>query len=222
MRRVGLCLAATLVLGVSLEGSALTSPTQMTDDTFINFDGLPGGACNLCGPSITNQYAPQGVTFQNPSFPGDDTLDTNLSPYIPDTSGNLLFVYQGGSVGSDPAMPFEILFSEPVEMAGFYFGSSTNAYLELDAYGLENQLIESLTFVGSPAPIGLAGYAGVDESVPVARLDVSYHLISDPSRTLNLSIDGLGFQTSSTPEPSTFALMGAGILALVLRRRRSR
>lgn len=219
-RRLILWLGA-LSLGICLHGGAITPGNFSSNATVVNFDDLTGGNCNLCGPSVTNQYAGLGVTFNNPSFPGQDTADTNLVPFFfPDASApNALFVDQGGMMGETPALPFQILFSAPATMAGFDYASSTGAYLELDAYGANHQLLESLDFTGSPAPIGMQGFAGLQESSPIVELDVSYHPFSDTSRTLNFSIDNLEFQCNQTPEPSTFALIAAGLAAVALRGR---
>lgn len=220
-RRLILCLGA-LSLGVFLHGGPITPANFGSNATVINFDDLTGGNCKLCGPSVTNQYAGLGVTFNNPSFPGQDTADTNLVPYFPDASApNALFVEQGGMLGDTPAEAFQILFSVPVTMAGFYYGSSSGAYLELDAYGANHQLLESVNFTGNSAPIGLEGFAGLQESSPIVELDVSYHPFSDTSRTLNFSIDNLEFQGNQTPEPTTFGLIAAGLAAMTLWRRRA-
>jgi hypothetical protein len=198
------CFATALTLGLSLHGAA------------INFDDLTGGNCNLCGPSVTNQYAALGVTFNNPTYPGEDTADTNLTQLVPQASPpNMLYVFQGGLLSDPPALPFQILFSVPVTMVGFDFGSSLDSFLKVDAYDVNSQLIESLMFVGGSAPIGLAGFAGIQESTQIARLDVSYHPDNAPNRTFNFSIDNLAFQ--EVPEPSTFLLMAVGVLGLVLR-----
>ena len=52
------------------------------------------------------------------------------------------------------------------------------------------------------------------------ELDVSYHPLSDPSRTLNSSIDNVEFQTSSVPEPSSVALIIVGVSGKAIVRRR--
>lgn len=204
-----------LALGLTLYGGTITSSNFSSSATVINFDDLTGGNGNLAGPSVTDQYSLLGVTFNDPSYPGDDTADTNLTPYMTDASApNALFVYQAGMMGQAPAAPFQISFSVPVDMVGFIYASSINAYLEVDVYGANNQLLESLDFTGDSAPIGLEGFAGIQESTPIAQFDISYHLDSDPCRTLNFSIDNLEFQ--ETPEPSTFALIIGGLLGLLL------
>lgn len=198
-------------------------PSSFTGNaTLINFDNLTGGDCNLCGPSVVNQYAGLGVTFNDPSHPGDDTADTNLTSAFPLASApNALYVYQGGLLGQEPAQPFEISFSVPVTMVGFDYGSSVDSFLEVSAYGTRGQLLETLIFNGISAPIGLEGFAGIQESSPIAELAVSYHPYSDPCRTFNFSIDNLEFE-SPVPEPASVTLAFVGLcgIAWVGRRRR--
>ncbi len=226
LSRFSLGLLSALTLGTSLHGGPISSSSFSSNAAVIDFSNLTGGSCNLCGPSVSSQYSSMGVTFNNPSYPGEDTADNNLDslmliPDPPDFLPNTLFVYQGGLLGDGPAAPFQIVFSVPVTKVGFEFGSSNDSYLELDAYGGNGHLVETLDFTGSPAPIGLVGYAGVGESTPIAWVDVSYHPYSDPSRTYNFSIENLEFEGIATPEPETFALIGAGLLGLgALRRRR--
>jgi hypothetical protein len=181
--------------------------------TTITFDDLAGGNCNLCGPSLTNQYRGLGVIFNNPTFPGQDTVDTNLTYSIPGASGsNALFVYQGG--GQQGVAPFQILFSTPVETVGFDWLSSFDSFLELDAYNQEGALLETVTYVGSSTPQGLGGFAGLQEAANISRLDVSYHPDFDPTRSYNFSIDNLSF--TEVPEPSGVVMGGLGLFGGVL------
>lgn len=193
--------------------------SSFTDPTIINFDNLVGGDCNLCGPAVTDQYAALGVTFNNPSYPDEDTADTNLVPLFPLASPpNALFVEQGGLIGEPAAEPFQILFSVPVTMVGFDYGSSVNSFLQVSAYGTSGQLLETLTFQGSTAPIGLEGFAGLEEASLIAELDVSYIPSFDPSRTFNFSIDNLEFTGPTVPEPASLALLLAGLCGIALAR----
>ena len=218
--RLSLGFAGVLIATLSIEGSPITSSDFSSNATTINFDNITGGNCNACGPSMDGQYSSVGVMFNNPSYPGRDTADTNLTLTVPGASSpNLLFVLQGGQLIDPPAQPFQILFSVPVTTVGFDFGSSTNSYIELNAYGTGHQLLETQLFNGAPAAIGLAGFAGLQESTPIVELDVSYHPYSDTTRTLNFSIDNLEFQGSSVPEPSTIALIITGVLGMAIRRR---
>jgi hypothetical protein len=199
---------------LSLCGGTIDVFSLSNHTVIITFDDLAGGTCTLCGTPVTNQYAPLGVKFNNPSFPGQDTADTNLTYGIPNASfANALYVAQGGHMDDPPVMPFQILFSVAVSKVGFNYASSADSFLRLDAYDSNDTLLESLTYVGGPSPIGFGGFAGLQEATAISRLDVSYHPDSDPRRSFNFSIDNLEFESASVPEPSTFSLIAIGMLA---------
>jgi hypothetical protein len=183
----------------------------------ITFDDLQGGNCHLCGPSITNQYTGLGVSFNNPTFPGQETEDTDLASSIPNGSPpNALFIYQGGG-GPTSVLPFQIVFSNPVNTVGFEWLSSFAASLQLDAYDTEGVFLETVKIVGTASLQGLGGFSGVQESVDIGRLDVSYHPDFDPTKSYNLSIDNLTF-AEVVPEPSTVVMIGLGFAGAILLR----
>jgi hypothetical protein len=181
--------------------------------TTINFDNLVGGNCHLCGTSVTTQYAALGVTFNNPTFPGLETADTDLDSFIPSSSSpNALFVYQGG--GQTGVQPFQILFSTPVNVVGFDWLSSFNSSLQLDAYDTHGMFLETVSIVGTASPQGLGGFSGLEESVNIGRLDVSYHPVFNPGASYNFSMDNLTF--AAAPEPSGLVLASLGLLGTIL------
>src|SRR5579859_4772918 len=111
-------LLSTLAVCTYLHAGAIGLSSLTSTATIINFDDLSGGNCNLCGPSVTSQYSALGAVFNNPSFPTQETVDTNLTSGIPNSSSqSALFVEQGG--GQFGVIPFQILFGVPVTMVGF-------------------------------------------------------------------------------------------------------
>jgi hypothetical protein len=93
----------------------------------------------------------------------------------------MLFVNQGsGNVHG--VSPFEIQFSVPVNMVGFDFGTSLNAYLEVDTYSSTDTLLESLTLVGTPVSGGPGSFAGLQESTDIADLSRGLVLIGLPGK----------------------------------------
>ncbi len=139
--------------------------------------------CHLCGPSITTQYAGLGVIFNNPDFPNQETEDTDLTCSIPNSSApNALFIYQGGG-GPIAVRPFQILFFNPVNTMGFDWLSSFAASLQLDAYDRQGVFLEKRAIVGVNIAQEPGRFSGVQESVDIGRLDVSYHPDFDPTKS---------------------------------------
>ena len=219
------CLITAMIalgLSASLDASAIGSGA-FSGATVINFDSLAGGACVGCGDSITNQYAGLGVVFNDPSYPGQVTANASIASVVfNDSLPNIAFVYQGG--GSLGTSPLQILFSIPVTMVGFDFGSSLDSFLKLDAYDASHTLLESLDYEGSPtAGGGLGGFAGIQEASNIAELDVSYHPNFAPSEFFNFGIDNLEFPGAvAAPEPATLIPAGLGLLGIILVRRKNR
>ncbi len=187
--------------------------------TLIDFEDLPAGNCNGCGTQVTNQYSLFGVLFDDPTFPGGATVQNNLTFGVPDASGsNILFVRQGGLIGDPAATPLKLTFTSGVDRVGFNYASSADSFLLLQAFN-GNQLVESLTFTGSPTPIGWGGFAGIGTQIAFTSLEISYHPLADPSRTLNFSMDNLRFE--SVPEPSSLMLGALGLAGIAWKRRAS-
>lgn len=175
-----------------------------SQSTIIGFEDLGGGNCNGCGTIVTNQYSLFGVIFENPSFPDEATVQTNLTFSVPNASGvNILYVRQGGLVGDAPADPFQIFFSSPVHRAGFNFLTSADALIRLQVFN-GNLLVESVEFAGDPAALGWGGFAGLQSLTAFTRLEVSSYPLLETSRTLNFAFDNLQFE--AIPEPSSMML----------------
>jgi hypothetical protein len=182
----------------------------------INFDDLPGDSCSGCGTPITNQYSLFGVTFDDPSFPGGATLQTNFIGVLPNASGpNVLVVRQGGLITDPAAIPLRLNFSSAMNRVGFNFFTSSASYLLLEAFN-GSQLLDSVIFSGSANAFGVGGFAGLQTQPGMTRLEISAHPVSDPTRTLNFAVDNLLFE--SAPEPSSLLLGLAGLVGIAWKR----
>jgi hypothetical protein len=82
-------------------------------------------------------------------------------------------------------------------------------------------LLESLTLAGNPAPIGLAGFVGLEEIQTVTSVTLAYHPNYAPNTSFNFSIDNLTFE-SQVPEPGSCGLIlsGLGFMRVIRLRRK--
>jgi len=186
--------------------------------TVINFDNLVGGNSISTGEVVTNQYAAEGVIFNDPNYPARANASISSLLVTGHSQPNILFVQQhdGGS-----GQPLQILFTTAEAEVGFFFETSLNSDIELTAYDASNNVLEHDTSVGTNLyDSTLQGFTGIFNSQGIMRLDVASYLNGQPTTPLNFGIDDLTFQL--TPEPSALALAGLGGAALMVLRRRKR
>jgi len=123
-----------------------------------------------------------------------------------------------GTVPNDQNITFT--FTTPVDYVGFYWGSPDNsnwAYL-YDGSNLIGAYVGGASAEGDGSPIGiLPGY--VDFSASAGEEITSIELGNAGSfwfETDNLSYQEEAPVSSSTPEPSSFLLLGSGLAGLVI------
>ena len=170
----------------------------LANTTTINFEQYP------LYTQITNQYAAtDGVVFTNALqlvAPFYDYFD------FPPHSGS-------GVITNDPNDPIQVNFTHP----STYIVSAWYADpggIQVTAYSSANAVLAS---------VAGAGVIGSDLQFKLSSTTpISYITISDAGGNPdNMIVDDLSF---ATPEPSSLALLGSGVLGLagVLRRRISR
>jgi len=202
--------SASPTLGTGTPGnSVLASPTGPTPNlggTFINFDDLiPGAAVN------STQYAAQGAS--SISSPGGLTaipFSTQSSPNelfdgSPNGTANITIQLASGvssiGIGITDSDPFSITL-QALTATGTAFGSPF-----------------TVTIPGSGVNSGNGYYSISDTSNDIFGLQVLQN--SGSVNNSGLAIDDLQF-AASAPEPSTYALVGAGAVLLALVRKRKR
>ena len=186
MKRV---LLPLLVLALSCAAFAGSSTT-------INFEQYAGYT------QITNQYAADGVTFQNALqlvAPGYDYLD------YPAHSGS-------GVITNDPNDPIMVSFTNAVQVVSGWYTDPNG--ITVDAYNIHGQLIG--TFDGS-AIIGADAQFTLGSTLNGGY--ISYITISDDTgQPDSETVDDLYF---ALPEPGALSLIFPGLLGVfaVLRRK---
>ncbi len=123
------------------------------------------------------------------------------------------------------ASPIRMDFASPISALGLDFFSNF-ADTGLGLFDAGNNLLSWLILstnqlsgcsIPSTNISGLCGFIGVD----FGSNSVAYALIDTPLQGSELLIDNIIYQTTEVSEPTTFALMGLGLLGLFLSRRKS-
>ncbi|MGV3710380.1 MAG: PEP-CTERM sorting domain-containing protein [Gemmatimonas sp.] len=210
--------AATLLSASALPAQSLLTAefagTQATD--FLSNCPEQGDYCFTTGPAQvgTNGFS---VTFSSPS----DNAVYGAGGYYLQTNGTWTTrPLAGTNTGSDP---LRLTFAVPVSRVGGFMNYAVFASGQVDgddpvlsAYDASDNLIASYN-LHSLAPISTSGdneglFRGIEYAGGITSLELrgGYMITSD------LVVSSVNV----VPEPSTYALMGAGLLAIAFVRRR--
>lgn len=208
----GVSANAAPTLGTGTPGNSVlsspTSPTPNLGGTFINFDNLtPGSALNPA------QYAGQGVS--SISSPGGLTA----IPFSTQSSPNELF---DGSPNGTANITIDL--AAGASSIGIGIADSDPFAVTLQALAANGSALGSpftVTIPSSGVNSGNGYFFISDTSSDIFGLKILQN--SGSVNNSGLAIDDLQFASTSTPEPATYALFGAGaiLLALVGKRKRT-
>ncbi len=198
-----LVLAAALGLCLVLPGTASALVTEYTDPA--DFNAATASATSYTFPAPQGDGSDEGTSFTS----GPLTF-----------SGYRIELYNDGGYGDGVSYVSELISPETITLSGATAVSFTIGTFEgpqTVAISVNGVPFTSVTEAG-PHPDTL--FVGFTDTVPITSLTFSD--ITNPSN----EIDVINFQVgSAAPEPSTWALLGAGLaglLGLRLRRRATR
>jgi len=176
----------------------------------ITFDVLPDGTPTFGQESITNQYAPWGVTFASET--GGVLKNAALAFHYSDIPG--FEALSNSTDGSGDRETFlNVFFTNPASGISF------------DIYNGGGLLETIRTFGAGGAPLSTISDTHASdhayELITLADTGVLELQIQQPQSGWIFEIKNLSF-TEEVPEPATLAIMGAGLAAMSMARRRKR
>lgn len=177
-------------------GATKASAATITFDSLTELD------------AVTTQFA--GVSFTNATVLTAGSI-LNENEFPPASGVNVIF---------DDGGPIRIDFLSPVASFGGFF--TYGVTLTLSAFDSGDNLLGSVVSVFS-SNMGESGELGStpNEFLQLAFANMAYVTIAGDAFGGSFAADNLEI-TAPVPEPSTLALLGAGVATLVLLRRRRR
>jgi hypothetical protein len=191
-------LAASILGSVASDASATTiGPDAFLSPTIVDFINFPDR-------EIGAFYAGLGVTFTN--LCGSPFQDTGTGHGRSTVAANFFCVPNFPSASAD--------FSSLMTRVGFYITTNPDDNVTVSAFR-GGSLVGSESFDTGGAGNG-GSFAGIEFLSGFDRI------VIDAARNINGAFAIDDFRFEAVPEPASLALLGSGLLAMTLRRLRTR